>query len=71
MNIVDIPHLSPISQIDSVTGGLQPSSYDNQAVGLAFSYADGSNVISVAGTSVYIDRGLSRAQSFSFAQSSG
>lgn len=71
MNIIDLPYLSPISQAEQVKGAFQYDGYDNRAVALAHSYADGLDVIAVAGTSIYLDRGFSRSQSFSVAQSSG
>ncbi len=71
MTIVDLPCLIMISDLDKVKGGKQNNFYDNKATAISHSYADGLEAFSVAGTSVYIDRGISQALSFSEAQSSG
>ncbi len=70
MNIADLPYLRTIADLDQVTGGEQSNYFDNRAVAISSSFADGLEAFAVAGTSVYIDRGVSQAQSFAQAQSS-
>lgn len=70
MIIVDLPYLATISHLQDVTGGTNNKSYDNRAVALANSYANGLESVAAAGTLVFIDRGFSEAISFSEAQSS-
>jgi len=70
MIIADLPCLTIISDWDKVKGGEKNNYYDNKAVAVSLAYADGVEAVAVSGTSAYIDRGISQAQSFSAAQSS-
>lgn len=70
MIIVDLPCLANISAYDEIIGG-KNSYYDNKAAATALSYAQGLNTVAVTGTSVYLDRGVSKSNSFSEAQSLG
>lgn len=75
MIITDLSYLQPIiiSDLGKVKGGGKDTYYDNKAAATALAYADGTypNILTsaAAATSVYIDRGVSQAQSFSRAQS--
>lgn len=71
MIIANLPCLVIISDHDEIIGGKQNITYDNRAAAVAITQADGVNVLAAAGTSVYLDRGLSKAQSFSTAKSLG
>ena len=66
MMFADLPYLE-ICQRDEIEGGKQ-NIYDNRATAIAFTYADGLETLVAAGTSVYIDRGYSRSESFSQAR---
>ena len=72
ININDLVDLTPISAADQVKvkGGSQNNYYDNTALAIAYAYAEGENTVTVAETAVTIDRGFSRAESFSLAQAS-
>ena len=70
MIIADLPCLRMISDFDKVKGGEQNNYFDNRAVAVSFSFADGAEAFAVAGTSVYTDAGVAQAQSFDQAQSS-
>jgi hypothetical protein len=70
MIIVDLPCFAIISAPEKTRGG-QNNYYDNKAAATALTYAEGLNTAAAAGTSVYLDRGISKAQSFSKAQSLG
>ena len=67
MMFADLPYLE-ICQHDEIEGGKHNISYDNRATAIAFTYADGLETLVAAGTSVYIDRGYSRSESFSQAR---
>jgi hypothetical protein len=67
MIIVDLPCLAVISAQDRVIGGAN-NYYDNKSAATALAYADGSEVVAAAGTSVYLDRGVSKASGFAEAQ---
>jgi hypothetical protein len=71
MIIADLPCLVLISDHDEIIGGKQNFTYDNRAAAVATTQADGVNVVAAAGTSVYLDRGFSKAESFSVAKSLG
>ena len=71
MIIADLPCLMIISDPDKVKGGKRNNYYDNKAAAVSYAYADGLEAFAVVGTSVYIDAGVSQAQSFALAQSSG
>lgn len=70
MIIVDLPCWAIVSAPDKVIGG-KNNYYDNKAAATALTYAQGLNAVAAAGTSVYLDRGVSKANSFSEAQSLG
>jgi limonene-1,2-epoxide hydrolase len=69
MIIADLPCLAIAADGDEVIGG-KNDDYDNRGAAVAFAYADGSEALTAAGTSVYIDRGVSKVEGFSQAQSS-
>jgi hypothetical protein len=68
MIIADLPCLGIVADGDEVIGG-KNDGYDNRGAAVAFAYADGSEALTAAGTSVYIDRGVSKVESYSQAQS--
>jgi hypothetical protein len=70
MIIADLPCLAIAVDSDEIIGGEQNNDYDNRGAAVALVYADGSEAIAAAGTSVYIDRGVSKVEGFSQAQSS-
>jgi hypothetical protein len=69
MIIADLPCLAIVADGDEVIGGKQNDDYDNRGAAVASAYADGSEALTAAGTSVYIDRGVSKVEGFSQAQS--
>jgi hypothetical protein len=69
MIIADLPCLAIVADGDEIIGG-KNNEYDNKGAAVAYAYADGSEAFTAAGTSVYIDRGVSKVQGFSQAQSS-
>jgi limonene-1,2-epoxide hydrolase len=69
MIIADLPCLAIAADGDEVIGGKQNDDYDNKGAAVALAYADGSEALAAAGTSVYIDRGVSKVQGFSQAES--
>ena len=70
MIIDDLSYLTTIAERENVSGGERQLSYDNRGLAVARSYARGSRTYAVSGTSVYLDRGVSQAQSFSWAEAS-
>ncbi|MEN9517703.1 MAG: hypothetical protein RLZZ381_291 [Cyanobacteriota bacterium] len=69
MIIVDLPCLAIATNGEEIIGG-KNDDYDNKGAAVATAYADGSEALTAAGTSVYIDRGVSKVEGFSQAQSS-
>jgi hypothetical protein len=69
MIIADLPCLAIAADGDEIIGG-KNDDYDNRGAAVATAYADGSEALTAAGTSVYIDRGASKVEGFSQAQSS-
>ena len=70
MIIADLTYLRTITDLDQVTGGEHNNYFDNRAVAVSSAFADGLSAFAVTGTSVYVDRGVSQAESFAQAQSS-
>ena len=71
MLLTDLPYLEIISQRNEIKGGKQNKYYDNRAAAISSTYGDGLKTLVASGTSVYVERGYSRSESFSQAQSSG
>jgi hypothetical protein len=69
MIIADLPCMAIAADSDEIIGG-KNDDYDNRGAAVATAYADGSEALTAAGTSVYIDRGVSKVEGFSQAQSS-
>lgn len=66
MIIADLTYLVVISDLQEVEGGQKNNYHDNRAAATAYSYADDSETLTAAETSVYVSRGFSRAWSRSF-----
>jgi hypothetical protein len=62
MIIRDLPYFALVSHQEEIIGG-KKNNYNNKAAATSLAFAEGTDTIAIAGTSVYLKRGVSKANS--------